>query len=215
MKSIPRLTRALTTLALSTVCVGVCLGAPALASPTAEGVSAEAPAAAASAAEKMGGEMATGEMPSLPSIDIPNAGMPSAGLLTGGQPSEEALAQAAAAGYKTIINLRATGEPIPFDEKSIVEALGMEYISLPIAGIPDLTAEKAKELAEILAKPGTQPSMVHCASGNRVGALFALGAFYLDGEKAESALELGRKAGLTRLEPVVRKLLAAEAAPGG
>jgi protein tyrosine phosphatase (PTP) superfamily phosphohydrolase (DUF442 family) len=206
MKTIPRLTRTLTTLTLFTVSVGLCLGASALANPAAAEVSTEAPAAAVSAAE---------EMPSLPSIDIPNAGMPSAGVLTGGQPSEEALAQAAAAGYKTIINLRATGESIPFDERATVERLGMEYISLPIAGIPDLTAEKAKELVEILAKPGTQPSMVHCASGNRVGALFALGAFFLDGKKAEGALEFGRQAGLTRLEPVVRKLLAAEAAPSG
>jgi hypothetical protein len=49
--------------------------------------------------------------------------------------------------------------------------------------------------------------MVHCASGNRVGALLALRANRLEGASPEDALELGLDAGLTRLEPAVREAL--------
>jgi hypothetical protein len=52
--------------------------------------------------------------------------------------------------------------------------------------------------------------MLHCGSGNRIGALFALMAFHLEGESADRALQVGREAGLTRLEPVVRERLEAE-----
>lgn len=140
-------------------------------------------------------------------VEIPNARTPKEGLLTGGQPSEDDLRRAAAAGYKTVINLRTEGEPIPFDERALVEQLGMDYVSIPIAGADDLTAARAEELAGILASEESHPAMVHCASGNRVGALLALKAFLVDGQSAEEALDLGRRAGLTRLEPAVEELL--------
>ena len=49
--------------------------------------------------------------------------------------------------------------------------------------------------------------LLHCGSGNRVGALLALKAFWLDGGSAEEALEVGLAGGVTRLEPTVRELL--------
>jgi hypothetical protein len=48
--------------------------------------------------------------------------------------------------------------------------------------------------------------LLHCGSGNRVGALLALRESQ-DGADDESALEYGRSAGLTKLEPVVIKRL--------
>ena len=51
---------------------------------------------------------------------------------------------------------------------------------------------------------------MHCASGNRVGGLFALKAFYVDGKTPEEALEIGRSAGMTRTEAVVRQELGLE-----
>ena len=52
--------------------------------------------------------------------------------------------------------------------------------------------------------------MVHCASGNRVGALFALKAFHLEDADVESALASGREAGLTKLEETIRERLSSE-----
>ena len=50
--------------------------------------------------------------------------------------------------------------------------------------------------------------LLHCASGNRVGALLALAAVQVDGASPEAALTLGRAAGLKSLEPVVMERLA-------
>jgi len=60
-------------------------------------------------------------------------------------------------------------------------------------------------LREVLSDPEALPALVHCASGNRIGALFALQAFHLDGRTAAEALAIGKQAGMTRAEPVVRE----------
>ena len=140
-------------------------------------------------------------------IDIPNARMATPSILVGGQPSAEQVEEAARAGYRTIVNLRAPGEKGEWDEATKATELGLSYISMPIAGMEAITVEAAGRLAEILDDPETLPAMVHCASGNRVGALFALKAHHLDGADIETALAAGREAGLTKLEGAVRELL--------
>ena len=106
----------------------------------------------------------------------------------------------------TVIDMRAEDEDRGFEEAAFVEELGMHYVAFPIASEDDVSFESARELDELLQQyPG--PVLVHCASGNRVGALLALRAS-LNGADEEQALELGRKGGLTRLEELVRKRLA-------
>jgi protein tyrosine phosphatase (PTP) superfamily phosphohydrolase (DUF442 family)/rubrerythrin len=153
--------------------------------------------------------------PPAPLLDLPNAAMPLPDLLTAGQPSEDGLAAAAAAGYKTIINLRAPSEEIGFDESAKADELGLRYIALPIAGAAGLTRDNARLLGDLLDDPELYPAVLHCGSSNRVGALLALRAFYFEGIPAEQALELGRRAGMLSLEPVVAETLAAEPAPAG
>ena len=51
--------------------------------------------------------------------------------------------------------------------------------------------------------------LVHCASGNRAGALLALGQAQFDGVQEGAALELGRKAGMTSTEAALRRVLQA------
>ena len=144
---------------------------------------------------------------SAPKVEIRNARVPMEGLLTGGQPTPEQFEEAAQAGYRTVVNLRAPGEKGSWDEAAKATELGIDYIALPIAGGGDLSQENARALAKILDAPERRPMMIHCASGNRVGALFALIAHHLDGASPEDALERGRAAGLTSLEPVVREKL--------
>ena len=48
---------------------------------------------------------------------------------------------------------------------------------------------------------------MHCASGNRVGAFFALKAFKYDGKSADESLKIGKAAGLTSLEGKVKALM--------
>lgn len=143
--------------------------------------------------------------------DIPNALTPFEGILVGGQPTEEQIRALAAAGYRTIVNTRTPGEKGGWDEGPLAEELGLRFEMIPMAGAQGLTEENARRLAEILDADDALPALVHCASGNRVGGLFALKAFYVDGLDPEAALKVGLDAGLTRLEGAVRERLAAAA----
>lgn len=141
----------------------------------------------------------------VPSIDIPNAVMPFDDLLIGGQPTQEDLRRAAEEGYRTIVNLRPDAEwPAWYSRSFIEDDLGLRYYHIPVAGADDITEENAQELAAIVDDAGGYPVLMHCSSGNRVGALFAARAYYLAGDSVEQALEVGRASGLTRLEEPLR-----------
>ncbi|CAN0336053.1 unnamed protein product, partial [Chrysoparadoxa australica] len=89
-----------------------------------------------------------------------------------------------------------------------VAAIGLTYHHLPIASPEDLNESNVRRFDEIMVPVGDEPALVHCASGNRVGALFALRAGWLKGQAPDAALALGRSHGLTKMEPAVEKLLA-------
>lgn len=125
--------------------------------------------------------------------------------VSAGQPDSEVLAKFAAAGYVAVIDLRTDKEDRGFDEPVTVMGLGMSYVSMPIDSETDITFEKAAELDKILSG-FDGPVLVHCGSGNRVGALFALRE-KARGATDEEAMAAGKVAGLTRLEPVVKKVL--------
>jgi uncharacterized protein (TIGR01244 family) len=128
------------------------------------------------------------------------------GVTSAGQPDEEALEVFADAGYATVIDLRGTEEDRGFDEAAVVEDLGLHYVNMPIGDKDAISFDNARKLDELLEQyPG--PVLVHCGSGNRVGALLALRAS-LDGADDEKALALGLEGGLTSLEGVVRERLA-------
>ena len=130
------------------------------------------------------------------------------GVTSAGQPSEAALEIFADSGYVAVIDLRRPDEDRGFAQATVVEDLGMHYVSLPIAGRDAVNFDNAKQLDELLAE-FDGPVLVHCAAGNRAGAMLALRAS-LNGASEEAALELGREAGLTKLEDTVRERLAEE-----
>ena len=145
---------------------------------------------------------------------LPEGRSPLPGVITGGQPDAAQLAALAEAGYRTVVDLRSPGEPYPReDEKAALESLGIEYVSIPVAGPEGLTEENARALSAVLAEEDAYPIAIHCGSGNRVGALLALEAAWVDGTPAAEALALGLDAGLTGLEPKVRELLGLDQDP--
>jgi len=147
-------------------------------------------------------------------IKISGARVPFEGMLTGGQPTVEQLEQAADMGFRTVFNLRPVDEDgAILNEAEIVADLGMQYVYIPMKGAEDLTEENANRFAEALDEAGS-PVMIHCAGGNRVGALFALKAFLSDGASVEEAMKIGVKIGVSRLESATRELLAARQAAG-
>ncbi|TXD41145.1 hypothetical protein TR80_018095 [Xanthomonas campestris] len=86
-------------------------------------------------------------------------------------------------------------------------AVDLRYTTLPIVGPDAVTAENAARLAHAIQQARTHGDvLVHCASGNRVGALIALERGR-HGDSPAQAIALGRAAGLTTLEPFVVQLL--------
>lgn len=130
------------------------------------------------------------------------------GLYVGGQPDEPQLRALAAQGVTTVIDLRGADEDRGLAEADLVHALGLRYVSLPIAGAEGITAANAAALQRAL-DASTGPVLLHCASGNRVGALTALMAHARGADEA-AALAEGRAAGLGSLEPAVRQQLQAD-----
>jgi len=141
----------------------------------------------------------------LQNIPVANARKVSEGVWAAGQPTPEQLGEMRAAGLRTLINLRPDRE-LPWDERHTAVDLGLDYVSIPIAGPADITPSAARQLHEALNREA-KPALVHCASSNRVGALFALKSYFIDGQDVETALADGRAAGLKDLEPAVRTLL--------
>ena len=145
---------------------------------------------------------------SSPLINLPNCQVPFDGVLTGGQPTFDQIKQAAETGFKVVINLRTDNElPDPDQELTWVEGCGMKYIHIPVSVPEGLSPQNTKVFAEALSKPENYPLIVHCKSGNRVGAMFALKAFYIDEKDIDEALLIGERAGLAKLSPAVRKIL--------
>jgi len=138
-------------------------------------------------------------------ISAKNASQYTQQFIVGGQPSENDLIILSKNGIKTVINLRGDGEFTDFDEQAKVEALGMKYITVPIAGAAGVNKENLALFSTAIASK--QQAFVHCASGNRVGAMFALDAYFNYNSSIEEAIALGKKSGLTRLENRVRKVI--------
>lgn len=141
-------------------------------------------------------------------IHLINQLSPMEGVIVGGQPIPDVAFQAQESGYRTIVDLCAPNEYHSYDPERI-ESLGVRYINIPIKGEGDLCHSSARKLHEVLENQAARPVMVHCASGARVGALFALRARWVLGHPAEQALSLGRQAGLRPgpMEQVVRTLI--------
>lgn len=129
------------------------------------------------------------------------------GLYSAGQPTIEQLRSLARDGVRTIINLRSAHEPVPFDEPRAAAEIGLRYVSIPVVDAEALLAATivfARALDEARRHGDT---LVHCASGNRVGAVVALDRGLIRRATSDEALAVGRRAGLAGLEPAVAKLL--------
>lgn len=140
-------------------------------------------------------------------LGVRNARMPIEGVVTAGQPTPEQLDALVEAGTVRFISLRPASEEGAGWEEAHDTGGPFAFDRLAIAGEGDLTRENVEAFAALLGESGDETTVVYCASSNRVGAMFALKAYWLDGASAEDALELGRAAGMTRLENAVAEQL--------
>lgn len=142
-------------------------------------------------------------------VAIPNAKQPLENVISGGQPSEAQLKEAKDKGIKTVINLRSNKEKdaYAFEEESL-KSLGLGYVHIPVQGLAGITQANMEALSKALDE-SPKPILLHCASGNRVGALFALKAVMKDKKSEAEAMEIGKAAGMTKLEEPVREIIQA------
>lgn len=126
-----------------------------------------------------------------------------------GQPTAAAIAQLRSSGITTVIDLRPDQETPDLDEKAEAEKAGLKYRNIAISGAADLTQENVQRFDQLLKETASENVLIHCASGNRVGAMMALQARWLQGKSAEESLAIGKAAGLTGLAAEVQKLVEA------
>lgn len=129
-------------------------------------------------------------------------------IYTGGQPKAEPQTweQLKQAGVTTVINLRSYNEMQGNPEPSQVTSAGMSYVAIPIGGANEITQENAQRLRTAIDNAEGNV-LVHCASGNRVGALLAIDAANRLHLTTNQAIAYGKKAGLTSLEKRTRNVI--------
>jgi len=116
-------------------------------------------------------------------------------LYLAGQPTASDLEAAKQLGIKTVINLRHAHEHADFDERAHVEGLGLAYVSLPWRGheeLDDAIFDRSRELLRSVERP----ILLHCASANRVGAVWLPHRVLDEGVPFEEALAEARIVGL-------------------
>jgi uncharacterized protein (TIGR01244 family) len=104
----------------------------------------------------------------------------------GGETSAEAFPELRRQGFASVINLRQSSEPGVPEEAALVKAAGLEYIHLPLDGSAPDSAVVDKFLAAV-ADERNQPVYIHCASANRVGAVWAIKRVLQDGWPRDKA----------------------------
>lgn len=123
----------------------------------------------------------------------------------GGQPSRADLtAGARYPGIRTVLSLRRDAESKGFDESATLSDLGVTYQNVPFGSPDQLTDQVFSESLNVI-KDAPRPLVVHCASGNRVGAIWMAHRMLNNGYTEAAALSEARQVGLRNDEfiPVV------------
>lgn len=144
---------------------------------------------------------------SMPRTEIPpvaDAVSPSAGVVAAGRLQPRDIVHLKNAGIEHVIDLTPGDETPDFDEATAVRSAGIGYSNLPVRGAEDLTRENVIAFDRMM-RDANRPVLVHCASGNRVGAMAALRAAWVEGQTEQDAVAIGKAWGLKGLEPQVRE----------
>lgn len=120
-------------------------------------------------------------------------------LLLAGQPSQDALGRMTDEGATVVVDLRLPSEQRGFDEAAFVDELGLTYVNLGFGSAEALTDEIFAEVRRRLAAhraPGAGDLVLHCASSNRVGAVWLAGRVLDEGVDWTTAFAEAQRIGL-------------------
>ncbi len=129
---------------------------------------------------------------------IKNASKPEPGVLAAGLPTEAQLKGLAQEGYKTVIDLMPPEENRGFDEPKTAQEAGLRYVNVPIT-VASLDQASIDTFLGAM-RAAEKPVVVHCASSNRVGALYYSWLVLEKGMPKDQALEKAQAAGLRHPE---------------
>ncbi|HLU05538.1 MAG TPA: sulfur transferase domain-containing protein [Woeseiaceae bacterium] len=139
------------------------------------------------------------ELPSIPAVSSPVQG-----IVTAGRLDADNVRSVHEAGIRHVIDLTLDEETPDFDEAAAVRDAGMRYSNLPVQGASGLTLKNVQAFDTLL-RESERPVLVHCSSSNRVGAMAALRAAWMEGKTMEEAIAIGKEWGLRGLEDEVRR----------
>jgi len=122
----------------------------------------------------------------------------------GGATKPEAVPELKKMGFASIINLRLPTEAgaMVEEEGAAAKAAGINYFNIPLNGQQPDPAVADKFIATITAK-GNEPAYIHCAGGNRAGAMWMIKRLVVDKWDAERAATEATALGMT--SPVLKK----------
>ena len=150
----------------------------------------------------MAGEIPTNERARLDQIerslksDVPRVLCLDGSFTTGGQPTEQAYAKAAAGGFHSVLSLRTANEGVDLTrERSLVEKNKLRYFNIPVVTSTP-RPEHADEFLRLVKEKSNHPMLINCASANRVGAFMMIFRALEQGWAEDKALEEAIKIGL-------------------
>ncbi len=139
------------------------------------------------------------------SVEVRNFRIISERVSGGGAPTPEQVAAMPQRGYVGIINLKTHAEAGNQAEEAAAAAAGLAYVQIPVSG-GSLDLLDAVALHHALAQmPAEGHILVHCRSGNRVGALWGLSQAWDQGLTPAEAVLLGQRSGM-RSEMLAHKV---------
>jgi protein tyrosine phosphatase (PTP) superfamily phosphohydrolase (DUF442 family) len=116
----------------------------------------------------------------------------------GGATTPEAVPELKKMGFASIINLRLANEPgANIDaEAAAAKAADIKFFSIPFSGqTPDPAV--ADKFLEAITTKGNEPAYIHCAAGNRAGAMWMIKRLVVDKWETEKAFTEATALGLT------------------
>lgn len=123
------------------------------------------------------------------------------GLATANAITPAAVPKLASAGFKTIIDLRLPTEVGVAEESVAARGAGICYVSVPVT-LGTLSGAQVRAVGAVLDEPANRPVLMHCSSGNRVGAVMALYREKIRGADNEAARNEARAVGLRLPEAI-------------
>ncbi len=134
---------------------------------------------------------------------VENYGRPAPYVASGGMITDEAMDYFKERGFRTVVSLLNPDEGIEAHREQAEDA-GIQYHNFGVTS-EGPGQDQVEGLREVLADPDNYPVMIHCASANRVGSLWARYRIEM-GVPTEVAFQEARAVGLNEgLEQTLRE----------